>query len=447
MTAKGVGTAALPGALLRALRAFHSHRHDPEPSVAKCLEWIATAQDVLVVGYARESLLERLDARGCAVTCVLLTNGSLDEARVFCSAVHAAAPDDLSVLAMLNRGRFDAVVLDGALDLVAQPAQLIAESRSYVGAGGAFVALFSSSAGLDETLDQAGYRVVGFDRFINPNDTARFAILAKPVMSEATATVPEAQHAPDLEPEAKSERAQLLDETELQQSALLAAAIARIKELEREALRERVALRGLRSDLNAEKIARSSLHKLLDDRVKALADLRREAAQTEEAWFALFHDSETLRARVTELEESLQSTRIEAEKQRDRAQRMTAAEAAINDWAEGLQQTIEDLHAQIATQTASEQEAREHLARLDSELENSRQAIYETERRLNDEIRELRDRVADAEHALASQTDSIIDTMRSESSQLSTLIDTVQSSRFWRFKRWLNRLRGRTLPS
>lgn len=443
-----MGTRALPGALLGALRAFHSHRPDPEPSVAKCLEWIASAQEVLVVGYARESLLERLDARGCAVTCLLLTNGSLDEPRVFCSAVHAASPDDPSPLAVLKRSRFDAVVFDGALDLVTEPADLIAGGRSYVRDDGALVALFSSSVGLHKSFDRAGYRVEGFERFINPHDTAGFAILAKPVASEALAQIrfQAAEQKAERRRELHSQLDAYVDEIESLHAAL-AAANGRVNDLERAALRERITLRAVRSDVEVEKIARSGLQKLLDDRVTTLADLRRQVAQAEDAWYALYDEADIQRALVTELESVLEATRIEAESQRNRAQRMSAAEAAINAWAEGLQETIEDLRSQIVAQSASEREAREHLVHLDGELENSRRAVIETERRLSDEIRELQARVADAEHALATQTDSIIDTMRAESTQLSTLIDAVQSSRFWRLKRWLNRLRGRTLRS
>ncbi|HKE37847.1 MAG TPA: hypothetical protein VKB39_10445, partial [Candidatus Baltobacteraceae bacterium] len=82
-----------------------------------------------------------------------------------------------------------------------------------------------------------------------------------------------------------------------------------------------------------------------------------------------------------------------------------------------------------------EREMREREAEM-------RERLAEFERRSNQENNGLRARVEAAEAALAAQTDAVIASMQAESAQLSKLVDTVQSSHFWRFKRWLNRLRG-----
>lgn len=400
------------------------------------MDWTASAQKILVVGYARESLLALLDARGCAITCVVLTGGtSLDEARVFCPVVHAAAAEKPSLPTIFKRTRFDAVVLDGALDLAANPAEVIMEGRSLVSTEGVLVALFSDDAAFEQLFDAAGCSVERFDSISDPRDTARYAVLARP------------KPAPG-----RQELRSRLDAAvaEIERLAVgNSSAAARIKELEREALRGRITMRGLRSDLEAEKIGSSSLQKLLDDKVRALSELRKAVAETEDMSRALYTDSEALRARTIELEAEVASARAEAQKHSDRAERMTAAEAATNSWAEILQGKVADLHGQIAAQTASEQEARDQLGRevevrerLTRELEERRYSVSETERRLGEEIRELRARVAEAEQTLTSQTDALVDSMRAEGSKLSTMIDTVQSSRFWRFKRWLGRLRG-----
>ena len=51
--------------------------------------------------------------------------------------------------------------------------------------------------------------------------------------------------------------------------------------------------------------------------------------------------------------------------------------------------------------------------------------------------------LAAAERRLLDQTEDTIADMQAESAQLVMLIDTVQSSHFWKLKRWLGRLLGR----
>ena len=56
---------------------------------------------------------------------------------------------------------------------------------------------------------------------------------------------------------------------------------------------------------------------------------------------------------------------------------------------------------------------------------------------------EMREMLAAAERRLLDQTEDTIADMQAESAQLVMLIDTVQSSHFWKLKRWLGRLLGR----
>lgn len=382
---------------------------------------------------------------------------------MFCALVLAAPPEQPALLTLLGASRFDAVVLDGALDLTADPEGVVADGRSLLKEGGVLVALFSDTAGPVEIFDRAGCRVEQLDQVGDLQGGARYALLAKPKLRSAP------------RPEAFGGNAR-----------------ARIRELEQTALLDRVALHRLRSQLEADKIAEVTLHKLLDNQTEALADSRKKAAQTEDAWFALYAEAETLRAQLADLERALVSARDEELKQANRAQRMTAAESATNAWATQLQQKISELERQISEGSAYVKTLLSDIASRDEELERisaaavaeravaqeyaadlreraehvattarseaaaaanrereareelarSTEALRETELRLGVEIRELRDRVADAEHALAAQTDAVIATMQAESAQISKLVDTVQSSRFWRFKRWLNRLLG-----
>lgn len=73
-----------------------------------------------------------------------------------------------------------------------------------------------------------------------------------------------------------------------------------------------------------------------------------------------------------------------------------------------------------------------HAAGLEEELaERSRIAAV------------LQNDLAEMERRLLMQTEELCATTQAESAQLAMLIDTVQSSRFWKFKRWLQRFRSR----
>ncbi|HEY5427019.1 MAG TPA: hypothetical protein VIJ77_10745 [Candidatus Tumulicola sp.] len=74
----------------------------------------------------------------------------------------------------------------------------------------------------------------------------------------------------------------------------------------------------------------------------------------------------------------------------------------------------------------------EHGARLEEDLaERGRSAAA------------LKDDLAEMERRLIVQTEELCANTQAESAQLAMLIDTVQSSRFWKFKRWLHRIRAR----
>lgn len=432
------------------MRAFHSRRDEPEPSVIKCLEWIAPAQQVLVVGFARESLLRCLDARGCTIAVVMLTDSSADEARVYCSEVHKTRPEELSLRRAVPASSFDAVVLDRALDLGSDPSRIMADVLRLLRAGGSLVVLgMLAGSRLLEPISNAGYEVRQIDHFSDSDiDPTQFALLAAPAPT-TPAHQAEIRNVADLQDDLRA-RDTALCET---QSALSASKV-RVRELERELFNAKITQRKLQGGLEAETLLTGTLEKLLESKVRALASAREETLQAEMTWRALQHEVECLRAGTVSLVEEVTESRNEVQAQRSKADRMAAAEAVTSKWAEELQQNIFELRAQIAFQTKSEAEAREQLTRevdlrerLSLEVDEVRHDYVEAARRAREEIHELRARVADAERALATQTDALIDSMRTEGSKLSTLIDTVQSSRFWRFKRWLNRLRGNTFPS
>jgi chromosome segregation ATPase len=104
---------------------------------------------------------------------------------------------------------------------------------------------------------------------------------------------------------------------------------------------------------------------------------------------------------------------------------------------------------------AAEQAARLEDQRLDAtaQVERLKDELVKTAgraARLEEELAErsriaavLQNDLAETERRLLMQTEELCATTQAESAQLAMLIDTVQSSRFWKFKRWLQRFRSR----
>jgi chromosome segregation ATPase len=102
-------------------------------------------------------------------------------------------------------------------------------------------------------------------------------------------------------------------------------------------------------------------------------------------------------------------------------------EVALNRQIDGLRVEVKDFKGKLADCT-------DKLANCETELAETSVALETTDRHLHETRAELETRISQASQALREQT-----------AELSVLIETVQSSHFWRLKRWLNRLRGRTL--
>jgi chromosome segregation ATPase len=352
-------------------------------------------------------------------------------------------------------------------------------------------------------------------------------------------------------------------------STLLDESKARIRELERRAAHERTLQRALQSDLEAERLARERLQTLLDAKTGALVTARSELAQVEDDWFDLYAELQELQARHAAVEQALAASREDAQEQRDRAERMAAAEEAINRWALSLQEKVADLERQVSDggvyvsdllsriEQHEEELARSHsaltakdqrisdlegqvsaggeyvaellsklsqleadlartrselaessdyvahllgeisakeqrMSRIDGELEAIRKAavseqlvmreyaealhqkvadlsarVAESERERDshaqalDAVRKelaeqsatlesstaneaaLAVRLAEVEQQLVEQAEAFCEQAQAEAAQVSTMIDIVQSSRFWKIKRWLSRLRVR----
>jgi SAM-dependent methyltransferase len=109
-----------------------------------------------------------------------------------------------------------------------------------------------------------------------------------------------------------------------------------------------------------------------------------------------------------------------------------------------------DYEAIVANLTRESNEGRQQLENLWNELDRVReeharqvaelQAAIAAANAHGEEMREL---LVGAERRLLDQAEDVIADMHAESAQLVLLIDTVQSSHFWKLKRWLGRLLGR----
>lgn len=220
-------------------------------------------------------------------------------------------------------------------------------------------------------------------------------------------------------------------------------------------------LDALHAQLEAVKEERLRLKLALSLSFVALKRSGQELKLAESAWYALYDEMDELRERAESKEVNyrhhiaalesrvgdLESETLWKEQQLDEAasystrledeleaiRRASLAETAVmRQYADDVRERSEHLESTLRAQMAA-------LAEHEREM---RERVADLERGLGDENRELRQRVAEAEHTLAAQTDALITSMQTESAHLSQLVDTVQSSRFWRFKRWLNRLRG-----
>jgi predicted nucleic acid-binding Zn-ribbon protein len=95
------------------------------------------------------------------------------------------------------------------------------------------------------------------------------------------------------------------------------------------------------------------------------------------------------------------------------------------------------------------------LAQMRADIEAARKAASEAcaaRTTLEGEAATLRtryealdERLSFTERSLVSQTEETIAATQAESAQLATLIDVVQSSHFWKIKRWLKAIKGRLL--
>ncbi len=162
-------------------------------ATSACVQLLGESRDILFVGLLEDELFAALDLGGCSIVAVLLDETSLDEARVFCTEVHARPPDARRLLpdAVLDR-TFDAVVFNGALERIREPGELLRAAKALVREGGAIVAVvpnpeygafrLAALNGLesdvaegslrleawDELFEESGYRVETAEPIVGP---------------------------------------------------------------------------------------------------------------------------------------------------------------------------------------------------------------------------------------------------------------------------------------
>jgi hypothetical protein len=454
----------------------------PDPGIVRCVELLSSAHNVLLVGDAAEELLHALDQRGCSIAYVLTGSMDEDEARIFATQVAVAPPHDLTIPPDLRASTPDAVVLCDPTDRLSDLANVLKEARHILTEDGIVVAGLGTPR--FEIFTRAGYVIEGADDVRSVMGS--LLVKARPAATAQLTTLrragTESVEALCLELEREqAARNQLLD--------ALATAERSASDIQRKA--SDIAAR--RSDdeaqvraLLGEREARLKLQIALLLSQHTIDAAQRDAAKAETAWYGLLTQLESTRADADKAFAQMRAMLENARRERDVAKahvdRLTALEASSKERTAELQRRITGLEHDVtdgaayvkrllveleairsasladkAVMQAYADDVRESSERIVNELrtqvveitererrsvENLQTALRETESRLSAENRELRERVAAAEAVLAAQTDAVIATMQAESAQLSQLVDTVQSSHFWRFKRWLSRLRG-----
>jgi O-antigen biosynthesis protein len=180
--------------------------------------------------------------------------------------------------------------------------------------------------------------------------------------------------------------------------------------------------------------------------------LRQGLAATERMLYESREQAEMLSAEVAALKSSSMQaieSRILLDLELEATRKAAMADKLVTrDYIEDLrgrgERLAEELRAEVDALRRREQTVREELG---AALERDRalqEKLSATERRLLDEIRAHRaseDALESAERRLQEQTEDLIADAQAESAELATLVDTVQSSRFWKIKRWLSRFR------
>jgi SAM-dependent methyltransferase len=162
----------------------------------------------------------------------------------------------------------------------------------------------------------------------------------------------------------------------------------------------------------------------------ALQKIAEDVSRSEDDWAALYRELEDTRERSEELTQGFRDSLESTRRERDRAR----AEAAQRS------EHVAALLSQVAEKDEQAGAASLYARHLEGELDTLRQAALaqrETETA-------LRDRLVEAERRLVLQTEEYVAAMQAESAQLATMVDVVQSSHFWKIKRWLSRLWSRT---
>ncbi len=107
---------------------------------------IGRSKTVLLVGRPSSSLAERLHAADCGQIAIVFDEASADAARAYCSLVEIVDPDAWTLPETVSALRFDAVVFDGALELVAQPTLVLTDVGKLVNDRGFVAATVSHTA-------------------------------------------------------------------------------------------------------------------------------------------------------------------------------------------------------------------------------------------------------------------------------------------------------------
>jgi hypothetical protein len=146
--------------------------------------------------------------------------------------------------------------------------------------------------------------------------------------------------------------------------------------------------------------------------------------------------------RMLEQHLEVQRDLAEAVRKAALADKLTTREY-IDDLRSSNERLVGDLRRELHGVSERERSLREAFAQTESRLsqENKelRERLQDLSRRSTETESELRLRLTETERELLLQNEMLVSDMQAESALLATLVDTVQSSHFWKIKRWLHR--------
>jgi 2-polyprenyl-3-methyl-5-hydroxy-6-metoxy-1,4-benzoquinol methylase len=421
---------------------------DRNSSLSLMLQMVGRHKDVLDVGCATGYLAKLISMHDCSVMGIEVNAEAAEDARAHCSRVFVADLDIASLPAVVEGTTFDVMVFGDVLEHLREPARLLEEARDLIRADGYIVISIPNIAHgairlalLDGAFDYAGMGILDEThlKFFTLKTLKELLIQTGYELRRVERTkVPIFDHPDGLIPSLS--RSNFNEEV--------------VADIESDAEFDTLQFVVQAFPLTGEERLRATTRYFVSTNTELAAAQKRTerlSTQVEQRNRELEETKQQLLAATAEMvlaQESFRNLAATDQVERgDRAEReLTAANERLELASIRLEKTREQFSAEIQrvnhvhdelSSRLLERQARIEQLEQDVRVASSQRGISAAEIvRLNAELEDVRERYL-------VQTEGLIDRARRESQQLSTLIDVVQTSTFWRLKRFLARLAGR----